>query len=196
MLKTYENSVKINSGGIIEKKCVKKRPKNDNVHSKPSQCLVHFKGESGHIPYSLYRHIVRKFLKCHELWLGLDGEQREITDNTTHIVKEIQTTGDPSNITCNLYYHRSCYSKFTNLSLITRAQTRCANRQKDNEITNNGDTNMITQVDETISVPPKKSLRSSTVTLSAVKPRNRAVVPSICILCNVVMKNINILTIR
>ena len=31
-----------------------------DVHSKPSQCLVHFKGESGHITYSLYRHIVRK----------------------------------------------------------------------------------------------------------------------------------------
>jgi hypothetical protein len=133
-----------------------------------------------------------KFLKCHELWLGLDGEQREIADNTTHIVKEIQTTGDPSNIiTCNLYYHRSCYSKFTNLSLITRAQTRCAKRQKDNEITNNGDTNMITQLDETISVSPKKSLRSSTVTLSAVKPRNRAVLPSSCIICNEEHKYIN-----
>ncbi len=161
-----------------------------DVHSKPS-CLVHFKGETGFL--TRFTDIsLEKFLKCHELWLGLDGEHREIADNTTSIVTEIQTTGDLSNITCHLHYHRSCYSKFTNRTSITRAQTRCAKRQKDDEISNHGDTNMITQVDEAISAPPKKSLRSvEKKSLSAVKPRNQAVLPPICIICNEEHKYIN-----
>lgn len=126
---------------------------------------------------------LKKFLACHELWLELDGEQREIAVNTTQIVKDIQTTGDPSSITCNLHYHRSCYSKFTNRISIGRAQTRCAKRQKDDEISVKEDENTITKVDEAASLPPSKSLRSST-SPSAVKPRNQAVLPPICIICN------------
>ena len=51
-------------------------------HRKPS-CLIHFKGESGVL--TRFTEIsLEKFLACHELWLGLDGEQQEIPDNTTH----------------------------------------------------------------------------------------------------------------
>ena len=151
-------------------------------HREPS-CLIHFKGESGVL--TRFTGIsLEKFLTCHKLRLGLDGEQREIAENTTHIAKDIQTTGDLRDITCNLHYHRSCYSKFTNLTSIRRAQTRSAKRQKDDEISNNENRNITTEVDQAESAPPKKFLRSSTVTSSFVKPRNEAVLPPICIICD------------
>ena len=57
-------------------------------HAKPS-CLVHFKEVSGFL--TTFTDIsFEKFLKCHELWLGLDGERREIAEKTKHIVKDIQ----------------------------------------------------------------------------------------------------------
>ena len=150
-------------------------------HRKPS-CLIHFKGESGFL--TRFTDIsLKKFLTCHELWLKLDGKQREIAVKTTQIVKDIQATGNPSSIICNLHYHRSCYSKFTNRTSIGRAQTRCAKRQKDDEISVKEDENTFTKVDEAASLPPSKSLRSST-SPSAVKPRNQAVLPPICIICN------------
>ena len=140
-------------------------------HRKPS-CLIHFKTESGFL--TRFTDIsLKKFLACHELWLDheLDGKQREIA------VKKA------SSMTCNLHYHRSCYSKFTNRTSIGRSQTRCAKRKKDDEISVKEDENTITKADEAASLPPSKSLRSST-SPSAVKPRNQAVLPPICIICN------------
>ena len=158
-------------------------------HRGPS-CLINFKGES--VVLTRFTDIsLETFLTCHKLWLGLDGEQREIAESTTHIAKDIQTTGDLRDITCNLHYHRSCYSKFTNLTSIRRAQTRSAKRQKDDEISNNENRNITTEVNQAVSAPPKKFLRSSTVMSSAVKPRNQTVLPPICIICNEEHKYIN-----
>ena len=151
------------------------------VHQKPS-CLVNFKGESGSLT-CFTETSLEKFLTCHKLWLELDGEQREIANKTTHIVGDIQTNRDSLNV-YNLHYHQSCYSKFTNMTFIRRSQSRFAKRKRDHESNNNEDTNKISEVDEAVSVPPKRCLRSSTVTSVAAKSRNHAVLQPICINCN------------
>jgi hypothetical protein len=78
-----------------------------------SSCLIHFKGEKG--PLTCFTETsFKKVLTSHELWLTLDGEQREIADKTAHILKNLQSFNYPSDMLKDIHYHRTCYSKLTN----------------------------------------------------------------------------------
>ena len=86
-----------------------------NMASGPPDCLIHFEGESG--PLAVFTEVAhKKFLECREIWKTLDGKQREIAEKTAHVgEKEWKDSA----------YHRMCYSKFTNKTLIKRATIRC-----------------------------------------------------------------------
>jgi len=91
-------------------------------------CLIHFDGEKEALT-TFTEMSLSKLLDCHNLWLKLDGEQREIAKKTQDIVDKIKSsdggTNETSNLqTLHLQYHQNCYSKFTNVELITRAQNR------------------------------------------------------------------------
>jgi hypothetical protein len=89
-----------------------------------SSCLIHFKGEKR--PLTCFTETsFRKVLTNHELWLTLDGAQREIADKTAHVLKNLQSFNCPSGMLKDIHYHRKCYSKFTNVTLIKRAQAMC-----------------------------------------------------------------------
>ena len=92
------------------------------VLSSPT-CLIHFKEEEG--PLICFTETsLRKFLTSHEQWITLDGEQEEIGERTNDIVKCIRNLNQPLQEIQTLYYHRECYSKYTNVTLIKRAQSR------------------------------------------------------------------------
>ena len=86
-----------------------------NMASGPPDCLIHFEGESGLL--AVFTEVAhKKFLECREIWKTLDGKQREIAEKTAHVgEKEWKDSA----------YHRVCYSKFTNKTLIKRATIRC-----------------------------------------------------------------------
>jgi hypothetical protein len=132
----------------------------------PGQCLIHFKGEEMGSLSQFTETLFKKVLASHELWLTLDGEQQEIAAKSNSILKGIQSTEEM--LIQGLYYHRNCYAKFTNVTYIKHAQTRCSKCQEDEN-------------DE--DVPAQKILRSSTKT-SSVKFWNQAILPPVCIICN------------
>jgi hypothetical protein len=143
-----------------------------------SSCLIHFKGEKG--PLTCFTETsFKKVLASHELWLTLDGEQREIADKTAHVLKNLQSFNYPSDMLKDVHYHRTCYSKFTNVTLIKRAQARCTREQDTSETATRNDQEM-TGEDET--GPARKLLRSSTS--STVNSRSQAILPPVCIVCN------------
>ena len=139
-------------------------------------CLIHFKGEKG--PLTCFTESsFKKVLTSHELWLALDGEQREIADKIAQVVKNHQNLNCPSDMVKNMYYHRACYSKFTNVTLIKCAKARCAREQEISETLTAGD-----QVNEDELGLARKLLRSSTS--NAVNSRSQAILPPVCIVCN------------
>lgn len=128
-------------------------------------CLVHFEGEEG--PLKPFTHIsFSTFLTCHESWLSLDGDQREIAQRTKNVVQHIKDDD-----VGNFFYHRNCYSKFTNKTLIHRSQVRCEKMKHDS----NKDTNTSNCQDQ-----PKKLLRSATTSFTS---QNKAILPPVCIIC-------------
>ena len=88
------------------------------------KCLIHFKGAEGPLTYFISISF-GKFLTNHALWLTLDGEQRDVAERTKDLVERFQTDDEPLHLN-TLFYHRSCYSKFTNLTLVKPAQNRCS----------------------------------------------------------------------
>ena len=140
-----------------------------------TSCLIHFKGDDG--PLTNFSEVsFNKFLTSHQLWLSLDGQQRDIAEQTKVTIEEIQKMDNPSQAIKSLGYHRSCYSKFTNVTLIKRAQARCAKIQKSKNpieeievIDNSGE--------ETTSFSQKKMLRSSTSAMSSTRSRNQNILP-------------------
>ena len=144
--------------------------------ARSDKCLIHFKGVEG--PLTCFSDIsFGKFLTNHELWLTLDGEQREVAERTKDIVEQFQNC-DGSVHLSTLYYHRSCYSRFTNVTLVKRAQNRCSK-------TFEPPTEAV-QADQGLEaehfIPPNKFLRSSMSTTE--KPRSQAILPPVCIICN------------
>ncbi len=85
----------------------------------PTHCLIHFDGEGGRLA-RFTEHAYQRFLECRQIWVTLDGKQREIADNTACL-----NDTEWQNSTAG--YHRGCYSKFTNKTLIKRAIIRCEN---------------------------------------------------------------------
>ena len=148
-------------------------------------CLIHFKGEKGLLT-CFTETFFKKVLTSYELWITLDGEQREIADKIAHVVKNHQNLNCPSDMVKDMYHHRTCYSKFTNVTLIKRAKARCAREQEMSETPTTDD-----QVSEDEPGPARKLLRSSTS--STVNSRSQAILPPVCIVCN---KRRHILQIR
>ena len=78
-----------------------------------------------------------------------------------------------------LYYHRGCYSKFTNVTLVKRAQNRCSkNRNAPAEVHIKED-----QESEVENFAPSKKLLRSSAPRTG-KPRSEAVLPPVWIICN------------
>ena len=94
-----------------------------------SSCLIHFKGEEG--PLTTFTETsLQTFLKCHDLWLTLDDEHKEIAEKTSNIVENIQSIDPPTDCLQTLQYHRKCSSKFTNITLIKRALARVTTKKE------------------------------------------------------------------
>jgi hypothetical protein len=137
-------------------------------------CLIHFKGETGQLT-SFTRTSFGKVVDSHMLWLSLDGQQREVAERIAPTLN-IRSLDDSS--IDNLHYHRDCYSKFTNVTLIKRAQARCSKKREKNVFPE--DTK---DLEENVDPGPTRKLtRSSTQT--AVRSRSQAVLPPVCIICN------------
>ena len=63
----------------------------------------------------------QRFLSCGRKWLKLDGYQKDVAVRTTYII----AVEDENSVSCGKFaYHRKCYSKFTNKTLISRAEDR------------------------------------------------------------------------
>ena len=86
-------------------------------------CLIHFKGETGQLT-RFTETSLGKVKNSHTVWLLLDGQQREIAEKIAPTLASLQE----SIIDNNLHYHRNCYSKFTNVTLIKGAQVRCSQK--------------------------------------------------------------------
>lgn len=140
------------------------------------KCLIHFKGVEG--PLTCFTDIsFRKFLTNHALWLTLDGEQRDVAERTKDLVERFQTCDEPLRL-YTLYYHRSSYSNFTNLTLVKRAQNRCSkNFDPPTEVYEAGQESEVENC-----IPAKKILRSSTPRTE--RPRSQAILLPVCIICN------------
>ena len=103
-----------------------------------SSCLIHFKDEKGPLT-SFTETSFTKVLTSHELWLTLDGEHKEIAEKTVHVLQNVQSLYCPSYLIKDMYYHRACYSKFTNVTLIKRAKLRSAREQEMTETATTND---------------------------------------------------------
>ena len=140
-----------------------------------SRCLIHFNGQCG--PLTAFTEVsFKKFLLFRDEWIALDGEQRQAAEKSFSVVtgEEIQTGPE------NFYYHRACYSKFTNKSLITHAKRRCEKKEEIDKKSNATKTSISTNCETQV---PEKFLRSSTDETVRVKPRNPHVLPPTCIIC-------------
>ena len=139
------------------------------LEARSETCFIHFSGEVGPLT-SLTDTSFHKISTSHELWLTLDGQQREVAERITKKMEEIKSQEDPA--LGNLYYHRTCYSKFTNITFIKRAQDRCA--KNDETVCHQGERS---EEEGTA----RKVLRSSMS--CGVQSRSRHVLPPICIIC-------------
>ena len=134
-----------------------------------SRCLIHFEGEGG--PLSHFTEVsFTKFINLRTQWLTLDGLQRQVAEETIQTVPEDCPTAD-----CDkFFYHRGCYSKFTNISLLDNAIKRCSRGVTATNTT-------ATNEDEL----PRKTLRSSISQHSYQYPSiNPHVLPPVCVICN------------
>ena len=145
--------------------------------SRSPTCLVHFKDETG--PLTCFtKTSFEKFLISQEQWIKLDGEHQKIAEKTSDVVRQVKSQDQPLPTIQNLYYHRKCYSKFTNVTLIKRAQSRCSKQSVKAETENE----IIPQkTSHENSFPPKKLLRSDQS--SSFKSRNKHVLPPVCLIC-------------
>ena len=78
-------------------------------------CLIHFDEEVGRVAH-FTEHAYQRVLQCKEIWKTLDGRQREVAEN----MGLLEDWKDSA-----VGYHRECYSKFTNKTMIDRAIARC-----------------------------------------------------------------------
>ena len=141
-----------------------------------SRCLIHFDGQRG--PLTAFTEVsFQKFLLFREQWAALDGEQRQVAEKSFGVVTGTEKPTGPE----NFYYHRECYSKFTNKSLVTHAKRRCEKKEEITKKLNIADETLLSTNDET--QVPEKFLRSSTDETVRVKPRNPHALPPTCIIC-------------
>jgi hypothetical protein len=81
-------------------------------------CLIHFDGKKGPLTnFSVVSY--QKVLDCSRIWLTLDGEERNVAQRSLQFVSDSMEVSTVENIDANSSYHRiSCYSAFTNSSMI------------------------------------------------------------------------------
>ncbi|CAB4001806.1 Hypothetical predicted protein, partial [Paramuricea clavata] len=140
------------------------------------RCCIHFKDGNG--PLTPFTSVsFEKFRHCHEIWIDLDGQQRQVAEKSKGVLQDVD---DKSSAVGNFYYHRSCYSKFTNLTNIKRSQARCAKIMANRSVENQQDT---ISTEPTCSPPPKKMLRSSMPSTSTTS-QSSSILPPACIICN------------
>ena len=140
------------------------------------RCCIHFKDGNGALtPFTSVS--FEKFRHCHELWIDLDGQQRIVAEDSKGVLQDVD---DKPLAVGNFYYHRSCYSKFTNVTNIKRAQARCAKIMANRSVEIEKDT-IITEAPPIPS--PKKMLRSSMPSTSRT-PQSSSILPPTCIICN------------
>ena len=102
----------------------------------------------------------------------MDGQQRQVAEKSKSVIQDVN---DKSSAVHNFYYHRSCYSKFTNVTNIKRSQARCAKVMANRSVKN--------QQDTIITEPPKKMLKSSMPSTSTTS-QSTSTLPPACIICN------------
>lgn len=143
------------------------------LEATPGTCFIHFSGEVG--PLTCFTTTsFNKVSTSQKLWRTLDGQQREVAEKIANKLEDIQSQADPA--INNLCYHRTCYSKFTNITFIKRAQDRCAKNQETVCHQEEG------SEEESVVSAPTKRLRSSIS--CGVQARSRNVLPPVCIICN------------
>lgn len=147
----------------------------ETVHSSPT-CLIHFEEEEGRLT-TFTKNSFEKFLTSHEQWITLDGQQQKIAERTNDIVRNVKSSDQPLHVIQNLHYHRKCYSKFTNVTLIKRAQSRCSKQS----VITEADCGKVQETNNEQSLPPKKLMRSGSS--NSFKSRNKNVLPSVCLIC-------------
>ena len=85
--------------------------------SESHKCLIHFKEVEGSL--TCFTDVsFGKFLTNHAHWLTLDGEQQDVAERTKDLVERFHASDEPLHLD-TLYYHRGCYSKFTNVTLVS-----------------------------------------------------------------------------
>lgn len=148
-----------------------------------NSCLIHFNGESQNVPLTTFTKVsFDKFFECRNVWITLDGIQREVAEKSLQFVSEdVERNMDGADFE-SFSYHRGCYSRFTNATDIKRAKAR---RQKNG---NEGEhSSSCVDVQDTLDLedpqPAKKMLRSTISTRTPIRPRNPHVVPPVCIIC-------------
>ena len=87
------------------------------------RCFIHLRDGKG--PLTQFSRVsFEKSRHCHELWVNLDGDQRLIAEKYSGIFKD--AVAQKSSAVSDYFYHKSCYSRFTNVANIKCSQARCA----------------------------------------------------------------------
>ena len=141
-----------------------------------SRCSIHFNGQHG--PLTSFTEVsFKKILLFREQWVALDGEQRQVAEKSFGVITGAEIAAGPE----NFYYHRECYSKFTNKTLVTHAKRRCERKEENDKKSRIADETLLSTADD--AQVPEKFLRSSSDEPVCVKPRNPHVLPPTCIIC-------------
>ena len=100
-----------------------------------TKCLIHCVYSVGDAE-PLTNFSFKRFLEFRKQWLGLDGQQKEAAVRTTEIIAiETEEVDD-----CSKYaYHCKCYSSFTNIALVKRAEVRCKKAKGSQDSTESSD---------------------------------------------------------
>ncbi len=89
-------------------------------------CLIHLEGIEG--PLTRFsRHSLSTFLRFRETWLNVDGKQTDIAAATLQkLSKEDceKLIDNDEEDEVPFFYHRKCYSRFTDKAKLQAAQTR------------------------------------------------------------------------
>lgn len=136
------------------------------------RCLCHCETDTGPLT-NFTETSFKRFLEYRQQWLQLDGRQNDAACDSLRVISnEDETKSNVRNFQ-QYFYHRKCYSSFTNKTLLSRAQARSEKRK----------------VEETTqkSSPPssrRKLLRSSSTSKAiSVHAKSQHVLPAVCIIC-------------
>ena len=154
-------------------------------------CLIHYQGLSGKL-VNFSRISFSKVIETRSRWILLDGPSNEVAKESYNFVDDAKASeflqavadGDTDNACFeNFKYHRACYSRFTDITKIARAEKRKENKGEEscNVLASPSSGSNVT--DKSDEILPKKTLRSA-VPKTDVTAKNRYVLPAICIICN------------